>query len=65
MKLLEKVKTVTGSLLRLRGRKHGNKKMEIRQYSSNIMNKFDLEFLQNFMGFGNRKVKFLGHELGS
>ncbi len=29
-----------------------------------IMNKLDSEFLQNFMGFGNRKVKFLGHGVG-
>ena len=29
-----------------------------------IMNKLDSEFLQNFMGFGNCKVKFLGHGVG-
>ncbi|WP_048065939.1 M24 family metallopeptidase [Methanosarcina acetivorans] len=29
-----------------------------------IMNGLDKEFLQNFMGFGNRKVKFLGHAVG-
>jgi Xaa-Pro aminopeptidase len=29
-----------------------------------IMNKLDEEFLQNFMGFGNRKVKFIGHGVG-
>jgi Xaa-Pro aminopeptidase len=29
-----------------------------------IMNKLDSEFLQNFMGFGNRKVRFLGHAVG-
>lgn len=29
-----------------------------------IMNKLSTEFLQNFMGFGNRKVKFLGHGIG-
>lgn len=29
-----------------------------------IMNKLDEDFLQNFMGFGNRKVKFLGHGVG-
>ena len=29
-----------------------------------IMNGLDKEFLQNFMGFGNRKVKFLGHGVG-
>lgn len=34
---------------------------EIYQY---IMNKLDPEFLQNFMGFGNRQVKFLGHGIG-
>jgi Xaa-Pro dipeptidase len=29
-----------------------------------IMNALDEDFLQNFMGFGNRKVKFLGHGVG-
>ena len=29
-----------------------------------IMNSLDSEFLQNFMGFGNRKVKFIGHAVG-
>lgn len=29
-----------------------------------IMNKLDNDFLENFMGFGNRKVKFLGHGIG-
>ncbi len=29
-----------------------------------IMSGLDNEFLQNFMGFGNRKVKFLGHGVG-
>ncbi|KKH92811.1 peptidase M24 [Methanosarcina sp. 1.H.T.1A.1] len=29
-----------------------------------IMNGLDEEFLQNFMGFGGRKVKFLGHGVG-
>lgn len=29
-----------------------------------IMTGLDKEFLQNFMGFGNRKVKFLGHGVG-
>ncbi|MFZ2498269.1 MAG: M24 family metallopeptidase [Methanosarcina sp.] len=29
-----------------------------------IMNTLDEDFLQNFMGFGNRKVKFLGHGVG-
>lgn len=29
-----------------------------------IMNKLDSGFLQNFMGFGNRRVKFLGHGVG-
>ena len=28
------------------------------------MNSLDEDFLQNFMGFGNRKVKFLGHGIG-
>ncbi|WP_292380792.1 M24 family metallopeptidase [Methanosarcina sp. UBA289] len=31
---------------------------------TNITNKLDSEFLQSFMGFGNRKVKFLGHGVG-
>jgi Xaa-Pro dipeptidase len=29
-----------------------------------IMNSLDEEFLQNFMGFGNRIVKFIGHGVG-
>jgi len=29
-----------------------------------IINSLDEDFLQNFMGFGNRKVKFLGHGVG-
>jgi len=29
-----------------------------------IMNSLDNEFLQNFMGFGDRKVNFLGHGIG-
>jgi Xaa-Pro aminopeptidase len=29
-----------------------------------IINSLDEDFLQNFMGFGNRKVKFLGHAVG-
>jgi Xaa-Pro aminopeptidase len=29
-----------------------------------IMNNLDKEFLQNFMGYGNRKVNFLGHGIG-
>jgi Xaa-Pro aminopeptidase len=29
-----------------------------------IMDSLSPEFLQNFMGFGNRKVKFLGHGIG-
>ncbi|MBI5681276.1 MAG: aminopeptidase P family protein [Methanobacterium sp.] len=29
-----------------------------------IMNNLDEEFLENFMGFGERKVKFLGHGIG-
>ena len=28
------------------------------------MNSLDEEFLQNFMGFGNRMVKFIGHGVG-
>ena len=28
------------------------------------MGKLDPEFLQNFMGFGNRRVNFLGHGVG-
>lgn len=31
---------------------------------NSIMNKLDEDFLLNFMGFGNRKVKFLGHGVG-
>ena len=34
------------------------------QIYSHIMNSLDEDFLQNFMGFGNRKVKFLGHGIG-
>ena len=29
-----------------------------------IMNNLSNEFLENFMGFGNRKAKFLGHSIG-
>lgn len=29
-----------------------------------IMNNLDAKFLDNFMGFGNRRVKFLGHGIG-
>jgi Xaa-Pro dipeptidase len=29
-----------------------------------IMNELSSEFLDNFMGYGNRKVKFLGHGIG-
>lgn len=29
-----------------------------------IINKLDSKFLKNFMGFGNRKVRFLGHGVG-
>ncbi len=29
-----------------------------------IMNNLEPDFLENFMGFGNRKVKFLGHGIG-
>lgn len=29
-----------------------------------IMNSLDSDFLRNFMGFGKRKVKFLGHGIG-
>ena len=31
---------------------------------NHIINSLDEDFLQNFMGFGNRKVKFLGHGIG-
>lgn len=31
---------------------------------TNIMNDLDNEFLENFMGFGERRVKFLGHGIG-
>ncbi len=30
----------------------------------NIINNLPAEFLENFMGFGNRQVKFLGHGIG-
>jgi Xaa-Pro dipeptidase len=30
----------------------------------NIMNSLNPDFLRNFMGFGNRQVKFLGHGIG-
>jgi Xaa-Pro dipeptidase len=30
----------------------------------NIMNNLSPDFLKNFMGFGNRQVKFLGHGIG-
>jgi Xaa-Pro aminopeptidase len=29
-----------------------------------VISSLDDEFLQNFMGFGNRKVKFIGHGVG-
>jgi Xaa-Pro dipeptidase len=29
-----------------------------------VMNNLDAEFLKNFMGFGSRRVKFLGHGIG-
>jgi Xaa-Pro dipeptidase len=34
------------------------------QIYNTVMNKLDADFLRNFMGFGNRKAKFLGHGLG-
>ena len=34
------------------------------QIYNSIMESLDDEFLQNFMGFGNRRVKFLGHGIG-
>ncbi|MEL7671964.1 Xaa-Pro peptidase family protein [Methanobacterium sp.] len=34
------------------------------QIYNHIMNSLNDDFLQNFMGFGNRKVKFLGHGIG-
>jgi Xaa-Pro dipeptidase len=34
------------------------------QIYSHIMDNLDPEFLQNFMGYGNRRVKFLGHGIG-
>lgn len=34
------------------------------QIYNHIMNSLDDDFLQNFMGYGNRKVKFLGHGIG-
>ena len=29
-----------------------------------VMNNLDSKFLKNFMGYGNRKVNFLGHGIG-
>ncbi len=34
------------------------------QIYETVMNKLSPEFQNNFMGFGNRKVKFLGHGIG-
>lgn len=34
------------------------------QIYNNIMNKLDKNFLDNFMGFGSHRVKFLGHGIG-
>ena len=34
------------------------------QIYRSVMSKLDKEFLENFMGFGSRKVKFLGHGIG-
>jgi Xaa-Pro aminopeptidase len=34
------------------------------QIHAAVMGKLDREFLQNFMGFGNRRVNFLGHGVG-
>lgn len=34
------------------------------QIYRHILGSLDDDFLQNFMGFGNRKVKFLGHGIG-
>jgi Xaa-Pro aminopeptidase len=31
---------------------------------STIMNRLDKDFLQNFMGYGNRRVNFIGHGIG-
>ncbi|NLD46035.1 MAG: aminopeptidase P family protein [Clostridiaceae bacterium] len=31
---------------------------------NSVMNKLDSDFLKNFMGYGNRRVKFLGHGIG-
>jgi Xaa-Pro aminopeptidase len=31
---------------------------------NDIMSKLDTSFLENFMGFGKRQVKFLGHGIG-
>lgn len=41
--------------------KIGNIPSEI--YNS-VINELDTDFIQNFMGFGNRKAKFLGHGVG-
>jgi len=34
------------------------------QIYRSVMGRLDSEFLRNFMGFGNRRVKFLGHGIG-
>jgi len=34
------------------------------QIHNEVINNLDQDFLQNFMGFGNRKVNFLGHGIG-
>lgn len=34
------------------------------QIYNTIMSKLDKDFLENFMGFGDRKAKFLGHGIG-
>ncbi|OPX44198.1 putative peptidase [Ruminiclostridium hungatei] len=41
--------------------KPGNKPSQIYE---TVMSSLDSDFLHNFMGFGNRKVKFLGHGIG-
>jgi len=41
--------------------KPGNKPSQIYE---TVMSGLDSDFLHNFMGFGNRKVKFLGHGIG-
>ncbi|MEI7580010.1 MAG: Xaa-Pro peptidase family protein [bacterium] len=55
-KRLIEIEKLTASLLKV-----GNIPSDI--YNS-VMSEIDESFLENFMGFGSRKVKFLGHGVG-